>query len=147
MKRLLLRRFPAGLLWLATALLLVLARFVDPWAGVLALGLMLAQVIGRYIREDSWDSLALQVRTVFAAFIFTGHLPNLGPLLWLPALAAAVVALADYCILSRLLSLMAPHRTSPLDRALLRRTFSAAWRPAPSTASPRLRLSTAAPFP
>lgn len=146
MKRLTPERSATWWFWFATALLLVAARVVEPWAGVVALGLMLAQVIAGYIREDSWDSLTVQTRIVFVAVIFTGHLPHLGPLLWLAAFAAIAIVVFDYCVASRLLSLMAPHRRDPLDRALVRRTFSLSWRPAVSSASPRLRLSTASPF-
>ncbi|HYC71986.1 MAG TPA: hypothetical protein VEB66_12310 [Opitutaceae bacterium] len=139
-------RSPAWWLWLAAAALLVTARLAEPWAGVVALGLFLAQVIGFYMRENSWDSLAVQVRVVFAAVVFTGHLPHLGPLLWLPAAAAATIVLLDYCVVSRVLSLMAMHRTEPLDLALLRRTFSPAWAGPRPGAAPSLRLRTASPF-
>lgn len=87
----------------------------------------------------------MQVRLVFAALIFTAHLPHLGPLLWLPVFAAAAVALADYCLVSRLLSFMAPHRAAPLDFALLRRVLSPTWRLAPP-ASRGHRLRIAYPF-
>lgn len=135
----------SGWLWFVSAALLVAARLVDPWAGVLALGLMLAQVIWHYMQEDSWDALSVQVRVVFAALIFTAHLHHLGPLLWLPAFAAALNLLADYCLVSRLLSFMPPHRTALLDFALLRQTLSPSRRLDPP-ASRGQRLSTASPF-
>lgn len=113
----------ARLYWQLLALLLA-CRLVG-WGPAVALLVALgtAQALHCAWRRRDWRARDVQVRLVFLALLLAGLVPGWR---WMHALQLGGVALllvADYCLLARLLDLAPWNRSEPLSAALLRRAL------------------------
>jgi hypothetical protein len=123
--------------WLATAALLAAGLAGAPWGTPAAIALTAVQCVHFRAIGHDWGSLAVAVRAVFLGMLVAGLWPPLAFLHGLQCAGAALNALADYCVLARLLSLVPGYREAPLTWAMLRWTFLAP--PAPGSIIARRR--------
>jgi hypothetical protein len=111
-------------LWLSNSV--ALGASLVGWAPGLRLALMVAalQVVHQGVRTRGARALAVQVRLLNLAVLLLGGL-WLHPLQGLQLGGMAVLLVFDYCVASRMLSLLPWNRRRPLTVGLLRATLFA----------------------
>jgi hypothetical protein len=111
--------------WLATAALLAAGIAGAPWGTPAAIALTALQCVQYRAAGHGWGALPFEVRIAYLVMLLFGLWPPLAVLHVLQCAGAALSALADYCVLARLLSLAPWHRDTPLTWAMIRWTFLA----------------------
>jgi hypothetical protein len=109
--------------WLVTVLLLALEEAGWRPGLYLAMALCVVQAVHFAKRESNVTALTVQVRVAYLGLLLAGLWEPLHAIHWIQLIGTSARVLADYCFLSRSLSLLPWNRLEPLSWGLLHRTF------------------------
>jgi len=109
--------------WLVSACLLLVGLMGMPKAFPATLLLSIAQFILFLARERAFKAFPVQLRLAYTLLLTICLLPPMRWLYWLPAVGTSALVIFGYCLMARMLSLLAWNRAEPITIDLLRRTF------------------------
>jgi hypothetical protein len=85
--------------------------------------LLITQSVLFFARERAFKPFPVQLRLADTLLLIICFLPPIRWLFWLPAVGTFALVIFGYCLMARMLSLLAWNRTEAITADLLRRTF------------------------